>query len=44
MKAYCVKCKTNADNIDSKIFRTKKKVDYLCNQNVVIVKIKNQDL
>ena len=23
MKTYCVKCKTNTDNIDSKIFRTK---------------------
>ena len=23
MKTYCVKCKTNTGNIDSKIFRTK---------------------
>ena len=23
MKTYCVKCKTNTDNIDSRIFRTK---------------------
>ena len=23
MKTYCVKCKTNTNNIDSKIFRTK---------------------
>ena len=23
MKTYCVKCKTNSDNSDSKIFRTK---------------------
>ena len=23
MKTYCVKCKTNTDNIDSKTFRTK---------------------
>ena len=23
METYCVKCKTNTDNIDSKIFRTK---------------------
>ena len=23
MKTYCVKCKTNTDNIDSKIFKTK---------------------
>ena len=23
MKTYCVKCKTNSDNIDSKIVRTK---------------------
>ena len=22
MKTYCIKCKTNTDNIDSKIFRT----------------------
>ena len=22
MKAYCVKCRTNTDNIDAKIFRT----------------------
>ena len=25
MKTYCVKSKTNTDNIDSKIFRTKNK-------------------
>ena len=47
-KTYCVKCKTNTDNIDSKIFRTKnynfRTTDYLCNQNVVNVKIKHQDL
>ena len=23
MKTYCVQCKTNTDNIDSKIFKTK---------------------
>ena len=23
MKTYCLKCKTNTDNIDSKMFRTK---------------------
>ena len=23
MKTYCVKCRTNTENIDSKIFRTK---------------------
>ena len=23
MKAYCLKCKTNTENIDSKMFRTK---------------------
>ena len=23
MKTYCIKCKTNTDNIDFKIFRTK---------------------
>ena len=40
---YCVKCKKDADNIDPKLFR-KKVIDYLCNQNVVFVKIKGQDL
>ena len=24
MKTYCVKCKTNTENIDPKLFRTKK--------------------
>ena len=43
MKTYCVKCKKDTDNIDSKIFRTKK-IDYLCNQHVVIVKIKSHEL
>ena len=43
MKTYCVKCRKDTDNVDSKIFRTKI-IDYLCNQNVVIVKIKSQDL
>ena len=39
---YCVKCKKDTDNIDPKMFRTKT-LDCLCNQNVVFVKIKNQD-
>ena len=43
MKTYCLKCKKDTENIDSKIVRTKI-IEYLCNQNVVIVKIKNQDL
>ena len=38
MKTYCLKCKKDTENIDSKIVKT------LCNQNVVIVKVKNQDL
>ena len=37
MKTYCLKCKKDTENIDPKI------TDYLCNQNVVIVEIKNQD-
>ena len=43
MKTYCVKFRTNTDNIDPKIFRTKI-IDYSCNQNVVFVKIKSHDL
>ena len=43
MRTCCVKCRKNTNNIDSKIFRTKK-IDYLCNQHVVIVKIKSHDL
>ena len=42
MNTYCLKCKTNTDNIDPKMFR--KKIDYLCSQNVVIVGLKSQDL
>ena len=29
MKTYCVKCKINTDNIDSKTFRTKNNQDLL---------------
>ena len=43
MKTYCLKCKTNTDNIDLKMFRAKNN-SYLCNQNVVFVKIKSHDL
>ena len=42
MKTYCLKCKKDTENIDSK---TEQKIThYLCNQNVIIVKIKSQDL
>ena len=43
MKTYCVKYKTNTDNIDPKMLE-QKIIDYLCNQNVVFVKIKSNDL
>ena len=42
MKTYCLKCKTNTDDIDPKMFKTI--IDYLCNQYVVFVKIKSHDL
>ena len=29
MKTYCLKCKTNTDNIDFKTFRTKNNLDLL---------------
>ena len=35
MKIYCVKCRKDAENIDPKIVRTKKKIDQLCNQNAL---------
>ena len=39
---YCVKCKKDTDNIDSKIFRIKN--NRLLIQSKVFVKMKNQDL
>ena len=42
MKTFCLKCKKDTENIDPKIVRTKITA-YLCNQNVVIVKIKTHD-
>ena len=43
MKTYSLKFKTNTDNIDPKMFKTKI-IDYLCNQYVVLLKIKSHDL
>ena len=43
MKTYCVKCRKDTDNIDPKIFKAKNN-RLLMHKNVVIVKIKNQDL
>ena len=43
MKTYCLNCKTNTDNIDPKMFRTKI-IDYLSSQNVVFVRLKSEDL
>ena len=42
MKTYCVKCRKDTKNIDPKI--EPKIIDYLWNQNVVFVELKNQDL
>ena len=36
MKTYCLKCKTNTDNIDPKMFK-KIIIGYLCNQYVAFV-------
>ena len=42
MKTYCVKFKKGTENIDPKI--EQKIVDQLCNQNILFVELKNQDL
>ena len=42
MKTYCVNCRKDTKNIDPKI--EQKIIDYLWNQNVVFVELKNQDL
>ena len=44
MKTYCLKCKTNTDNIDPKMFRTKNNRLIMQSKGVVFVKIKIQDL
>ena len=43
---YCVKCKKETDNIDPKVLKysEQKIMDYLCNQNLVFVKIEIHDL
>ena len=40
METYCLKCKKVTENIDPEIEKKK----YLCDRNVLIVKIKSQDL
>ena len=42
MKTYCLECKTNTDKILKCL--KQKIIGYLCNQNVVFVKMKSQDL
>ena len=42
MNTYCLKCKKNTSNIDSKMIKTKN--NRLCNQNVMFVRLKSQDL
>ena len=41
MKTYCVKCRRNTENLDTK---NKKKIDKLCSQNAKFVELKCQDL
>ena len=43
MKTYCLVCRENTDNINSKVIKLKM-IDYYCCHNVLCVKIKNQDL
>ena len=43
MKTYCLKCKKDTDNIDSKIFMAKNN-ELIMQSNVVLVKIKSHDL
>ena len=41
MKTYCVKCRKDTDNIDSKFFKAKNN-RLLMHKNVVIVKIQER--
>ena len=43
MLRYCLKCRKNTGNPDSKILKTKNS-EQLCNQNALFVELKNQDL
>ena len=43
MTTCCLKCRKDTENIDPKIVKTKK-IDQLCNQNVLFVELKNKDL
>ena len=43
MKTYCVMSKKDTENIDPK-YLEQKIIDQLCNQNVLFVELKNQDL
>ena len=43
MKTYCVKCRKDTENIDPKKVRTKI-IEKLCDQNVLFVELKSQDL
>ena len=43
MKIYCAKCRKDTKNIDQKQLE-QKIIDKLCNQNVLFVQLRNQDL
>ena len=43
MKTYCFKCKTNTENIDPKIYKTKNN-RLIMQSNVVFVKIESHNL
>ena len=43
MKTYCVRCKKNTEYLNSKMLK-QKMMDSLCNQNVLPMELKSQDL
>ena len=44
MKTYCLKCKTNTDNIDAKMVRTKNNRLIMQSKCSVFLGLKSQDL
>ena len=41
MKTYCMKCRKYTEHIDPKNQLEQKIIDWLCNQNVLLVELKN---
>ena len=44
MLTYCVKCRQNTENLESKTVKTKNNRSILCDQNVLYAVVKSQDL